>query len=140
MQTSRYIAKLLGPFLVAIGAGLLLNTDVFAAMAAEFLKSPALIFISGLLTLTAGLAIVNTHNVWTADWRVIITIFGWLGVIGGALRIMFPQLVAQIGTLMLAQRGAVVGAWIVVLLLGLWLSYLGYLDQPARTNRKGARK
>ena len=140
MQTSKFLARLIGPFLVAIGAGLLLNTDVFAAMAAEFLKSPALIFISGLLTLTAGLAIVNTHNVWTTDWRVIITIFGWLGVIGGALRIMFPQLVAQIGTLMLAQRGAVVGAWIVVILLGLWLSYLGYLDQPARTNRKGARK
>jgi len=140
MQTSRFLARLIGPFLVAIGAGLLLNTDVFAAMAAEFLKSPALIFISGLLTLTAGLAIVNTHNVWTTDWRVIITIFGWLGVIGGALRIMFPQLVAQIGTLMLAQRGAVVGAWIVVILLGLWLSYLGYLDQPTRSNRKGARK
>jgi len=140
MQTSKFLARLIGPFLVAIGAGLLLNTDVFAAMAAEFLKSPALIFISGLLTLTAGLAIVNTHNVWTTDWRVIITIFGWLGVIGGALRIMFPQLVAQIGTSMLAQRGAVVGAWIVVILLGLWLSYLGYLDQPARSNRKGARK
>ena len=140
MQTSRFLARLIGPFLVAIGAGLLVNTDAFAAMAEEFLKSHALIFISGLLTLTAGLAIVNTHNIWAADWRVIITIFGWLGVIGGALRIVFPQLVAQIGTAMLAQRGAVVGAWIVVLLLGLWLSYLGYLDQPACTNRKGARK
>ena len=139
MQTSKFLARLIGPFLVAIGAGLLLNTDVFEAMAAEFLKSPALIFLSGLLTLTAGLAIVNTHNVWTADWRVIVTIFGWLGVIGGALRIVFPQLVAQVGTTMLAQRGIAVGAWIVVLLLGLWLSYLGYLDPSAR-NRKGARK
>ncbi|MEX0591633.1 MAG: hypothetical protein WD207_11165, partial [Xanthobacteraceae bacterium] len=134
METSRFLARLVGPFLVAIGAGLLVNTDAFAAMAAEFLKSPALIFISGLLTLVAGLAIVNTHNVWVTDWRVIITIFGWLGVIGGALRIVFPQLVEQVGTAMLAQRGLLVGAWIVVLLLGLWLSYLGYLAKPARAN------
>ena len=140
MQTSKLLALLIGPFLVAIGAGLLLNTDAFEAMAAEFLKSPALIFLSGLLTLTAGLAIVNTHNVWAADWRVNITIYGWLGVIVGALRIVFPQLVEQVGTTMLAQRGIVVGAWFVVLLLGLWLSYLGYLDQPARTYRKGGRK
>jgi len=84
MQTSKFLARLMGPFMVAIGAGLLVNGDVLQAMAAEFLKSPALIFLSGLLTLTAGLAIVNTHNVWTTDWRVIVTIFGWLGVIGGA--------------------------------------------------------
>ena len=142
MQTSKFIARLIGPFLVAIGAGLLVNGDVMQAMAAEFLKSPALIFLSGLLTLTAGLAIVNTHNVWAADWRVIVTIFGWLGVLGGALRIVFPQLVERVGTTMLAQGGLVIGAWIFVLLLGLWLSYLGYLDQPARApaNRKAKKK
>jgi hypothetical protein len=140
MQTSKFLARLIGPFLVAIGAGLLLNGEVLQAMAAEFLKSPALIFLSGLLTLTAGLAIVNTHNVWAADWRVIITVFGWLGVIGGALRIVFPQVVERIGTAMLAQGGLVVGAWIVVLLLGLWLSYLGYLDKPARTSARGKTK
>jgi len=98
--------------------------------------------MAGLLTLTAGLAIVNTHNVWTTDWRVIVTIFGWLGVIGGALRVMFPQLVERVGTAMIVQGGLLVGAWIFVLLLGLWLSYLGYLDQPARApaNRKAKKK
>lgn len=142
MQTSKFLARLIGPFLVAIGAGLLVNGDVLQAMAAEFLKSPALIFLSGLLTLIAGLAIINTHNVWTTDWRVIVTIFGWLGVIGGALRIMFPQLVEQVGTAMIVQGGILVGAWIFVLLLGLWLSYLGYLEQPARApaNRKAKKK
>ena len=59
--------------------------------------SPALIFISGLFTLAAGLAIVLNHNVWTADWRVLITLLGWLGIIGGLIRILLPQQVIAIG-------------------------------------------
>ena len=132
MQTSRFLARLMGPFLVAIGAGLLLNTDAFRLMAEEFLKSHALIFLSGLITLVAGLAIVNVHNVWSADWRVLITVFGWLGVIGGAFRIVSPQATAAAGSAMLAHTAWVVGAWVVVLGLGLWLSYAGYVENPSR--------
>jgi hypothetical protein len=40
-------------------------------------------YLSGLLSLLAGLAIVNLHNTWRADWRVIITVLGWLMTIGG---------------------------------------------------------
>jgi hypothetical protein len=132
METSRFLARLVGPFLVAIGLGLLVNADVYQQMAGQFLQSLALIYVSGLLALVAGLAIVNTHNIWTADWRVIITILGWLGIIGGVLRIVFPQLVEQVGTSMLAHRGAVTGAWIVLMLLGLWLCNVGYIEKPER--------
>ena len=38
-----------------------------------------------------------THNVWTADWRVVITILGWLAVITGAIRIVCPQQAAANG-------------------------------------------
>ena len=46
----------------------------------------------------AGLAIVLTHNIWAADWRVLITLFGWLNVIGGALRLFAPPLLMKTGT------------------------------------------
>ena len=46
--------------------------------AEEFLNSHALIYLAGIITLTAGLAIVLTHNVWAADWRILITVLGWL--------------------------------------------------------------
>jgi hypothetical protein len=46
-----------------------------------------LILITGVLAMTAGLAIVNTHNVWMLGWPVIVTLFGWALVIGGAVRI-----------------------------------------------------
>ena len=76
---------------------MLLNAPVFLILVGQFLHSYALIFVAGLLSLTAGLAIVLSHNVWVGDWRVLITIFGWLGVIGGMVRIILPQKVATIG-------------------------------------------
>jgi hypothetical protein len=30
------------------------------------------------LALLAGLAVVNAHNLWVLDWRLIVTILGWL--------------------------------------------------------------
>jgi hypothetical protein len=39
----------------------------------EFIGSRALIFITGVLALLAGLIVVNAHNLWVPDWRVLIT-------------------------------------------------------------------
>ena len=88
MTTSIFLAKLIGPFALALGLALVVQGRAFRAFANEFLASPALIFLSGLITLPAGLAIVLTHNVWTADWRVVITIVGWLAVVTGAIRMI----------------------------------------------------
>ena len=68
----------------ASASALLVNGAASARWPSEFLASPALIFLSGVITLPAGLAIVLTHNVWVADWRVLITLLGWLAIIGGA--------------------------------------------------------
>lgn len=127
MDTSIFIARLIGPMLVVLSIGLLARPDTIRAAANEFIASRALIFLSGLLTLLGGLVIVNTHNVWEAGWPVIITIFGWLCVIGGAVRILFPDTVMGLRTRMLKDNtfftvgGAVEG------LIGLWLCYVGYL-------------
>ena len=68
MAQSIFLARLIGPFFAIVGAELLVNARPSARMAEEFLSSRALIFLSGLLTLPVGVAIVLTHNVWVADW------------------------------------------------------------------------
>ncbi len=125
-STSRYLAKLIGPVFLAMGAGMLLNGAVFRPMAEQFLSNYAFIYLSGLLALPIGIAIVLAHNVWTPDWRVLITLFGWLAMIGGVFRIVYPQLVQRVGGAIfhLAAAPAVGGA--VVIVLGCVLSYFGY--------------
>ena len=77
-RISLFLARLLGPIFVAIAVGVLVNGAVFRAIAEEGLRSHALIYLTGLFAITAGVAILLNHNVWVADWRVLITIFGWL--------------------------------------------------------------
>ena len=127
METSLFLAQLIGPVLIVIGVGLLLKKTEFREMATDFLSSRALIFVSGLLTLVTGLAIVLTHNVWEFNWPVIITILGWLSVFGGVFRILFPDSVQSMGTSMLDKPAVMTVSGAIQIVLGLWLSYVGYM-------------
>ena len=103
MSTSVFIARLIGPVMLVIGLAVFTNQRAFRDMAEEFLASRALLFLSGLLFMPVGLAIVLTHNIWAVDGRVMITLFGWLNVIGGALRLFAPAYVMQTGRAMLKR-------------------------------------
>ena len=127
MTASAFIARIFGPVLVIIGLGLLIEGESFRTMAGEFLRSSALVYFSGVATLAAGLAILNVHHAWTRDWRSLITVFGWLFVIGGIFRILAPTWVQEIGEAFIAhRRWPIIGA-IVTLSLGAFLSMMGYL-------------
>ncbi len=97
MTPSIFIARILGPVLLIIGIGLLLEGETFRAMAGGFVRDQGLIYLTGLLTLAAGLAILNVHHLWTRDWRVLITIFGWLFLIGGIMRILALSTAQRLG-------------------------------------------
>ncbi len=127
MDTSLFLARLLGPMLVVLAVGLLVRQDSWRTMANDFVANRPLLFLSGFLTLLGGLALVNTHNVWEAGWPVIITIFGWLAVIGGTARMLFPETVVGISARMLKEKTWLTVAGAVEGLLGLWLCYAGYL-------------
>ena len=127
MQTSIFLAKLIGPLFLAVGVGLLVNAAVYRKLAEEFLASHALIYLSGLLLMTAGMALVLTHNVWAADWRVAITLLGWLAAIGGAVRIVMPQGTQKIGRRFLKHPQGMTIAAVVWLAIGALLCFFGYV-------------
>ena len=126
MQTSLFLAKLTGPVLLAGALGLFLNAPRFSAMAEELSRSRALVFLSGLMVMSAGVAIVLVHNIWTADWPAAITVFGWLMTIGGFVRIAFPQLAEKKGRAMLANPSSLKLGGAVWLIFGAVFTFFGY--------------
>ncbi len=138
MTASTFIARILGPLFVIMGIGLLLEGESFRVIATEFLRSPALIYLSGIIALVAGLAILNVHHVWVRDWPVLITIFGWLALIGGIFRLLASSLVQTMGEAVIAHpHWSVVGA-VVVLVFGAFLTVMGYQDVWAGPKKKPA--
>jgi hypothetical protein len=127
MTTSVFLARLIGPVMLVVGLAAFFNQRTFRDMAEEFLASPALLFLSGLLVMPMGLAIVLVHNIWTADWRVLVTLFGWINTGAGALRLLAPAWVMQTGRTMLRRPGFVSIAAAIWVALGLLFCLFGYL-------------
>lgn len=126
MAASILIARLIGPILLVAAIAMLADIKGMQKMAREFLENRALIFLSGFLTMLAGLAIVNSHNIWIMEWPVIITLFGWAMIIGGAIRIAFPSVVRSMGSAMMENPTLIRVAGAAWAIIGAVLIYKGY--------------
>ena len=71
-----------------------MNQTVYADMIGQAVLVPVVIYLSGLMAFLAGVAMLNGYHAWTADWRIIVTILGWLLVIAGIIRIVLPAAAA----------------------------------------------
>ena len=127
MQTSLFIAKLLGPMLLVVGVALLTRLEAFRALLREFIASGVLLYLAGFLGLLAGLALLLTHNVWALDWRVLITLIGWATIVRALVTIFRPQWIVSTGAKLIALKGVFVATGAVDLIIGAILSYFGYL-------------
>ena len=126
MHRAQYIARLTGPVFAAIGVGMLANQAAYRQMAGQFLAGYPFIYFSGVLILIGGLIILNTHHIWTRDWRSVITALGWVMSIVGVYRIIAPQFVNFVGTSVVAHEYFFTGLGIGLLALGSFLMFKSY--------------
>jgi hypothetical protein len=82
MNLSNYLAELWGITFVAVSLALLIKPKLLERLFAE-VENEATMFFWGTVSLVIGIAVVLAHNVWVPDWRVVITILGWLSLIRG---------------------------------------------------------
>jgi hypothetical protein len=94
-------------------------------------NNPALLYLSALLGLIAGIALVLAHNVWAADWRVIITLIGWISIVDSASWILFPQQLRQLYEPLMTNPNLALYGGLITLAAGAVLSYVGYAAKSA---------
>jgi hypothetical protein len=70
--------------MVALGPTEALNLDRFAG------NPPTMVYVNGTLLLVAGVAILQAHNRWSKGWPVLVTVIGWILVLGGLYRMIAP--------------------------------------------------
>jgi hypothetical protein len=126
MSTSVFLARLIGPVMLVIGLAVFANQHAFRELAEEFRASRALIFLSGILIMPVGLAIVLTRNIWAADGRVMITLFGWLNAVGDAVRLVAPAYVMEAGRAMLKRPYFIPAAAAIWVVAGLLFCLFGF--------------
>ncbi len=78
---------------------------------------------TGYITFLLGLVTVVLHNIWIADWRVTITILGWVTLFKGITKIGFPGHVNKRAQFFKGQQ-RLWGA--VILLIGVWFFWMSF--------------
>jgi hypothetical protein len=61
----------------------------------EDLKDQKFTILAAFLAIIVGLINVLAHNVWEPDWRLIVTILGWLSLLLGLSLFTFPTIVGK---------------------------------------------
>jgi len=131
MEPAVWIARLVGPLFVAIAIGILLNAGFYVGAITEGAHSPTLVYLSGVGSLLAGLAILNGYRAWTGNWRVLVTIIGWLCTIGGVIRLVVPRAIEEIATTLYPGTAPVMIVGIILLIVGAYLSFEAYRNKGA---------
>lgn len=124
MELSIFFARLFGLYCLIFAAIWICRQKEMNAVMKSIISSEALIAFSGILDILFGLVIVLVHPLWVWNWRLIITLLGYLILIRGIVRLAFPAFVEEYALKVLKH-----GIWIplaIVAALGIILTCLGF--------------
>jgi hypothetical protein len=123
-----YLGKLLGLYCIAVSLSMFAHAQATVETMKTILRDPPLLFIAALMGVTAGLAIVLAHNVWSGGaLPIMVTLFGWASLIKGTLLLVLsPETDSRVFIVGLhyEQHPNLYAAF--VLLLGAYLTYAGF--------------
>lgn len=128
MEPSILIAKIIAVVYLSASLGGFFSRHYYRRLAEDMYKNAALTYMMGFVTVIVGSLIVLHHNLWLGDWRVLITMVGWLALIKGVSIIAFPQLMQRLSEPFLTEKSQKVIPY-VTLALGLLFGYFGFAGE-----------
>ena len=125
MELSIFLAKLIGLYFIIAGGIMALRKDVLVPIFEDVVANKGFLVLSGVFNLVIGLAIAIGHPVWVWSWPLLITLLGYYAIAKGVLELGFPEYVRRIGPTILQNHYWTV--IVVVLVLGIFLTYFGFV-------------
>lgn len=90
MAHSIFLAKAFSIYFIVMSLAMLFNRRYFLEAAIETVTQKGLDLLSSLFTFILGILLVLYHNVWVANWTVIITLLAWITLLKGIVRLLIP--------------------------------------------------
>ena len=91
METSIVFAKFWGWYLIIFFLILSLNPKRTKQIFDD-LKDEKFLILSSLIAIIIGLVNIIFHNIWEADYRIILTLIGWFSLFIGLALFIFPSM------------------------------------------------
>jgi hypothetical protein len=131
MEVSIFLGRALGVYLLIISLSMLLNHRVFFRTFQEWNEHPSTITLTAFISIILGILMVLVHNVWTPDWRIIITLLAWLKLIKGSVRLNFPFAVPRTMEYFHQHKIAYFSLAVVCLIVALFLLIVSFVSFSA---------
>jgi hypothetical protein len=81
-----FLGKFIGLYYILVSLSMLTHKQATVEMVTALVHNPPVLFVTGLLVVAVGLALILAHNVWSGGaLPVIVTLFGWVTLIKGLL-------------------------------------------------------
>lgn len=123
MELSILIAKIISAIYIAAGIALMMGSVDLNAAVEDLEKSPALRFIAGAVGIAVGMILVEYHNFWVKEWPVLISLIGWLFLIGGVIVVLAPKALSYSKNML--KNPCLLGLF--MLLFGMVMGYFGFM-------------
>lgn len=90
MDISEFLAKFWGWYLIIFFLILSFNPKRIKQIFND-LKDEKFLIVSSFLAIIVGLLNVLFHNIWEANYKIVITLIGWLALLIGLSLFIFPK-------------------------------------------------
>ena len=126
LDSTRLTARILGPFLTVAGAAAVLRRDDLLALIEGFQADSALTFVTGMMLVLAGLALMAVHQRWRTPAEIALSVTIWLLTLRGVFLLFAPSVIFDLADSVMARTPLVVAAGLAAVGVGVWLTLVGY--------------
>ena len=123
METSLFLAKFWGWYLIIFFLILSFNPKRIKQIF-EDLKDEKFLILSSFIAIIVGLLNILFHDIWEPNWKLIITLMGWISLLIGLSLFIFPK--RTIDWLEFINIKLVQTLYILLFFLGIFLLNIGY--------------
>jgi hypothetical protein len=135
LDSTFVIARIIGPVFIVAGIALIAEREYMLAALGDFMTVGGLMVFGALVSLLLGLTIITLHRRWDGFTAGLVGAIGWLSVARGAITLLAPGLAHEAGNFVLTHANFVPIVGCALALLGLWLTYAGYVAGIFRVER-----
>ncbi|OBH60304.1 hypothetical protein A5686_21470 [Mycobacterium sp. E2479] len=128
---TRMFARVLGPFLVIFAATTVARASEMRKLLSDFEANSALPYVTAGFLLLAALVIVGLHQYWRGAAAITVSVVGWVFALRAVFLMAFPHAFMGAADAAMRMTALWVTVAIVVGLVGLYLTYVGWKPVPA---------
>lgn len=123
---TRGFARVLGPYLVIAALAALVRASDMPTLLTEFEANLVWSWVTGAFVLLSGLIVVSFHQYWRGAAAIVVSVLGWLTTLKGLFLLVIPQQYLSFGDSVVNAKGWWLAMLVLMALVGLYLTYVGW--------------